>query len=41
MENVTVIFLNTTQAEPLRDRRWRKWADINWWTFITPQGNCM
>ena len=38
MENVTVIFLNTTQAEPLCDHRWRKWADI---TFITPQGNCM
>ena len=35
MENVTVIFLNTTQAEPLCDRRWRKWADFNWWTFIT------
>jgi len=35
MENVTVIFLNTTQTEPLRDRRWRKWVDISWWTFIT------
>ena len=41
MENVTVIYLNTTQAEPLCDCQWRKWADINWWTFITPQGNCM
>ena len=35
MENVTVIYLNTTQAEPLCDCQWRKWADINWWTFIT------